>query len=112
MAEAGTNALECLQETEKSQSRRLYGRSGDERAGVSAGEREVSKGRELWRDCFRPAGRERVLKKCKKIESMRVGVVFPLTSAYLLFIILGLLKAIFVQAGQKYRACSIIGERV
>ena len=89
MAEAGTNVLECLQETEKSQKTENFG----------------------W-DCFRPAGRERVLKKCKKIESMRVWVVFPLTSAYLLFIILGLLKAIFVQAGDYVRACSIIGERV
>ena len=89
MAEVGANALECLQETEKCQRAENFG----------------------W-GCFRPAGRERVLKKCKKMESMRVWVVFPLTSAYLLFIILGLLKAIFVQAGQKYRACSIIGERV
>lgn len=85
----GRTRWSCLQEIEKSQRAENFG----------------------W-DCFRPAEKERVLKKCKKIESMRVWVVFPLTSAYLLFIILGLLKAIFVQAGQKYRACSIIGERV
>ena len=63
MAEAGTNVLECLQETEKRQSRRLYGRSRDELVGVSAGDREVSKGRELWLGLFSPCRKRKSIKK-------------------------------------------------
>ena len=63
MAEAGTNVLECLRETEKSQSWRLYGRSWDERAGVSAGDREVSKGRELWLGLFSSCRKRKSIKK-------------------------------------------------
>ena len=66
MAEAGTNVLECLQEAEKSQSQRLYGRSRDERVGVSAGDREESKPETVWqkpgRTCWSVCRRQRRVK--------------------------------------------------